>query len=310
MTQGIGSYRDTSTDELLRRALEESGDHDPSRIQTDTGKPLHFDATDSREAHRAALHPGNEQAAKTGGIVILGKLGGAAAYEGSCAFLAKQVFSPLLRAGAGAALEGLGQIATLGGLYNEFEGAHHEGDKQRALGASDAGVVGMVEALDFPTSFKADVAAVHAGSGNAAAGVWVQIEGDPGVKRELQLRADRGFVEGAGYAKLAAHAIAPLYREAVSKLAASKAASGDEGARLRSEAQGLLRQAAETERNYMAPVMGKAHGDAAYGVGVQYALHEALRAETSGNRYTFDAAFEKANENVRGVEPATIRIGG
>jgi hypothetical protein len=311
MTQGISGYSSATTDEMLRRELEESGDHDPTNIQRDTGKTLHFDATDSAGVRREALHPTNLSAGLTGLGVLASKGAGAYGYEKACGYLAKQVFSPLLRMGAGVALEGVSQIATLGGLYNEaIEGPSHEGDRQRALAASDAGVVGMTQALDIDPKFKADVAQAHPGAGNAAAAVRVQIDGDPGVKSELQLRADRGFVDAAGYAKLAAHEMAPLYKQAASKLVAAKATSGDDAARLRSDAQGLMRQAAEAEKKYMAPVMGKSHEDAAYGIGAQYALHQALRAETSGKWGAFDAAFSKANERMRGVEPATVRIGG
>ena len=57
MTQGPIGYRDTSSDELLRRALEESGDHDPTRIEKDTGKPLHFDATRRRRGPARGAPP-------------------------------------------------------------------------------------------------------------------------------------------------------------------------------------------------------------------------------------------------------------
>ncbi len=102
--------------------------------------------------------------------------------------------------------------------------------------------------------------------------------------------------------------MAPLYRQAASKLTAAKAARGDDAARLRTEAQGLLAQAASAERQYLAPLMDRARSDAAYGVGVQYSLHQALRGETSGRWGAFDAAFSEASDNARGVEPSTLRL--
>jgi hypothetical protein len=53
MTQGIGGYRRTDTDELLRRAMEDSGDHDPSCIKDETGRDLHFDASRPTSVARA-----------------------------------------------------------------------------------------------------------------------------------------------------------------------------------------------------------------------------------------------------------------
>jgi hypothetical protein len=55
MTQGVGGYRREDTDEMLRRAMEDSGVHDPSRIQSETGHTLHFDATASASARRDGL---------------------------------------------------------------------------------------------------------------------------------------------------------------------------------------------------------------------------------------------------------------
>ncbi len=102
----------------------------------------------------------------------------------------------------------------------------------------------------------------------------------------------------------------PLYREATAKLTAARVAGPGDAARLRGEAQTLMAQAAQSEKKYLAPVMGKAQADAAFGIGVQYALHQAMRAESSGNSKAFDAAFDKANDNARGYEPPTVRIGG
>ncbi len=129
MTQGISGYAGTSTDDLLSRALEDSGDDDPTRVRADTGRALHFDATDSPEAHQAGLQPSTTSALETGGVILGGKAAGSIAYDRACGFFAKQVASPLLRAGAGVALEGVSAITSLGTLYNEaIEHAHHEDD--------------------------------------------------------------------------------------------------------------------------------------------------------------------------------------
>jgi hypothetical protein len=185
-------------------------------------------------------------------------------------------------------------------------------DRRLALGASDAGVVGMVEALDFDPVFQAGVAGAHNGSGNAAA-VTVQIQGDPAMKSELQLRVDKGFVDAAGYATVAAKEIGPLYRDATGKLQLARAIAAEQpdiAKALRADAYKLLGEATDAERRYLGPVMKLAHEDAAYGLGVQYALFEATRAYKTASQTLFDAAFTKANENIRGVEPATITIGG
>jgi hypothetical protein len=122
-----GVYSGTNTDELLRRAMEASGDHDPSQIQASTGRPLHFVATDSLDAHRVALHPTDGAALRTGGGVIAGKAGGAFAYEQATGVLAKQILSPLLRAGAGATAKGTCDAEA----WAERRGRRGEADRQR-----------------------------------------------------------------------------------------------------------------------------------------------------------------------------------
>jgi hypothetical protein len=208
---------------------------------------------------------------------------------------ADDLLAPLLRAGGGAALEGLGQISTLGALYDEaIESAHQEADTHLTL-AGSAAIVGMTQALDLDPEFKADVTRVCAGAGRAAAGVRARIDNDPGVRRDLQLRADRGFVEAAGYARVAAHEMRSFYALACSKLDAAEVAGSDEAGRLRSVARGLMRQAAETEKKYLAPVTEKARDDAAYGIGVQHAVYLALRAKISGDDWVvFDAELARA----------------
>ena len=123
--------------------------------------------------------------------------------------------------------------------------------------------------------------------------------GDKAAMTELQLRADRGFVDAAGYAKLAAHAMAPLCQRAVYKLRQAKASGPDDADRLGGEARDLMAQAAAEETKYLAPVLGKAHEDAAFGIGALFAMHAALAAEKSGSSASFDAAFRRAATNVR-----------
>jgi hypothetical protein len=223
----IRRYGSTSTDLLLARALENAGDRDPSKVLADTGRPLHFDATDALPVHLDAAHPTTHDAEVTLAKVIGAKIGGASGYE-KAVHATELLFSRSgLRMAIGVGLEGLSAIATLGSLYKEaIEDARNEGDKRLALGASDAGIVGMVEALDVDPAFKAAVGTAHAGSWNAAATVAVQIGGDLPMRTELQFRADQGFVDAAGYAKLAAKELGPLYRDAASKLTtASRVAS-------------------------------------------------------------------------------------
>jgi hypothetical protein len=94
--------------------------------------------------------------------------------------------------------------------------------------------------------------------------------------------------------------------EARAKLAAaSTAAEPSQAARLRAEANELNAKAAETHSKYLGPVLGQAHGDAAYGLGVQRAVYLATQGNTALN-----AATDKARANLRPVAPSTVTVQG
>ena len=306
MTQGITGYSNTNTDEILRRAMEESGDHDPTRIQAETGKALHYDATRSADGHRTGLRSDGAALGNAKDAVIDQARDKAMDKAGVLA----ERFAPAL--GAFGAIGGA--VAGLGSLYKSaIEDAKREGETQRALGASDAGVVALAQTLDVEPGFRSFVAQAHAGSGNVAAAMAAKL-GDAehaGMRGELQLRADRGLADAAGYARMAANATRPLYEQARTKLAEASAAS-DPGqkAKLASDAHGLNARAAEMQRTYMAPVMSRAQGDAAYGLGVQRAVFLAARTDTSAGSASFDVAVAKATTNVHPVSPPAVTVQG
>lgn len=289
MTQGIGGYGRTDTDELLRRAMEDSGDHDPSRIVSETGHPLHYDATVSAGAHREGL---------AGDSAALGRAKDAAIDRAMDQALERIAH---LAEHYGPAFGALGPIAGavtgLGALYKSaVEDAKREGELQRALGASDAGVVALAQSLQFDPGFRSYVATAHAGSDNAAAAMTATLAAPEraGMRAELQARADRGFVDAAGYARNAATAMRPLFNEARAKLTgAVRATEPEVRARLTREAGEANARAAEIEAKYLAPVTKDAQADAAYGLGVQAAVFSALTTPAS-----FDAAVARARANV------------
>lgn len=296
MTQGVGGYSRTDTDELLRRAMEDSGDRDPSRMQSETGHPLHFDATDSASAHRAAL---------AGDGAALGRAKDAAIDRGIDQAIER---AAELAEHYGPAFGALGPIAGaacgLGSLYKSaVEDAKREGELQRALGASDAGVVALAQSLNFDLSFKSYVAQAHAGSDNAAAAMAATLAAPErsGMRAELQARADRGFLDAAGYARNAATAMRPLFNEARAKLAeAERTTDPDARARLGREADDANAKAAELEAKYMAPLAKATQGDAAYGLGAQAAVFSALTTPD-----TFDTTVARARAN---VESRAMRV--
>jgi hypothetical protein len=291
------------TDTILAQTMEGVGDHDPTNIQKDTGKPLHFDATTSADVRRAGL-TSNGKAIEDAKTEAAGQLRDKVTERAidAAADLAGKY---------GPAISGMGMIAgsvvQLGSLYNSaIEKAKQEGDTQRALGASDAGVVALSQTLNFSASFKSSVAVAHNGSSNVAAAMTASLNSNPATQSELQFRADKGFVDAAGYAKMAAKEMKPLIDDAKSKLAASKTADPATAATLRSQANDLMLKAAEAEKKYMAPVQKQAAGDAAYGLGVQYAVHCAV----AGSSDSLDKAFAKANANVSSITPTSLTIPG
>jgi hypothetical protein len=306
MTDAISGYASTNTDEILRRAMEESGDSDPTRIQAEAGKPLHFDATRSADVHRAGLRSDGAALGNAKDAAIDQARDKAMDEAGAVA----ERFAPAL--GAFGAIGGA--VAGLGSLYKSaIEDAKREGETQRALGASDAGVVALAQTLDVEPGFRSFVAQAHAGSDNVAAAMAVKL-GDAdhaGTRAALQVRADRGLVDAAGYAKMAASATRPLYERARAKIAeASTAIDPGQKAKLSGEARELNATAAETQRRYLAPVMSKAQGDAAYGLGVQRAVFLAAQADMPAGSAHFEAAVAKASANVRPVSASSVTVQG
>jgi len=299
----ISARSSVSTDTILAQTMESVGDHDPTSIQKNTGKSLHFDATTSASVHRAAI-TSNGQAISDAKGEAAGQLRDKVTERAidAAADLAGK-YGPTI-SGLGMAA---GSVAQLGSLYySGIEKAKQEGDNQRALGASDAGVVALTQSLNFSDSFKSDMAVMHNGSSNVAAAMTASITSSPTTQSELQFRADKGFVDAAGYAKMAAAQMKPLFAEASSKLAAAKTADPATAATLRSQAHALFTKAGEVEQKCLAPVYKQARADAAYGVGVLYAVHSAMHDSSD----TFDKAFTKANTNVSSISPTSITIPG
>ena len=221
------------TDTILSQTMEGVSDHDPTNIQKDTGKSLHFDATTSADVRRAGLTSNGKaiEDAKTEAADHLREKVTDRAIDAAADLAGKY----------GPAISSMGMVAgsvvQLGSLYNSaIEKAKQEGDTQRALGASDAGVVALSQTLNFSTSFKSSVAVAHNGSSNVAAAMTASLNSNPTTQSELQFRADKGFVDAAGYAKMAAKEMKPLIDDAKSKLAAAKTADPATATTLRSQA--------------------------------------------------------------------------
>jgi hypothetical protein len=192
-------------------------------------------------------------------------------------------------------------------------GALEEGELQKALAASDAGVNALANVLDVDADFKTTIGREHAGSGNAAYAMTRTLLEDKnaGLRAELQLRADRGFVDAAGFAKNAARSPQPKVEEAEKKVAEAKQTKDPGTAeKLAEEAADALEQARKTIDRCMAPLMKQAEGDAAFGLGMRYAIHCALAATCHHDAKGFDAAFAKANANVLSVTASTIHLQG
>ena len=292
----------TSTDALLARTMEGVGDNDPTTVQKATGKPLHFDPTTSANVRRAG-NTSDAQGISDAKHEAVGQLKDKVverAIDGAAELAGKY----------GGAISGLGMgagsVAQLGSLYNQLEKAKVEGEKQMALSASDAGVVALTQSLDFSPGFKSDMAVAHSGSSNVAAAMTASLSSTPQTKNELQFRADKGFVDAAGYAKNAAAQMKPLYAQASSDLAAAKGADPATASKLRAQASALFAQAAQVEKTVMAPVYSQTTSDAAYGVGALYAVHCAMHSSPDA----FDKAFGKASANVQSVAPTTVTIHG
>jgi hypothetical protein len=312
----VDDARRRSTDQMLSTAMEEAGNGDPKKV-AEGGRPLHFDSFDGLGAHRAAQRPTNWDAGKALGEAAAGKVGGA-----GVDWLVDKAVGSMASAAARGAAGASWQVASIGTLayhlYTEgYEKPHREKDLQLALGASDAGVAGLAQALPFDDDFKRAVAVAHAGSGNASAGVAATLA-KPEHRAELDeltLRAERGLVDAAPLARTAAKDIASCMRGAASAMEHAKTArakgDGIAAANFEERASAALEHAAELEKTALAPVLSRAHGDAAYGLGVQSALHHALRVELGKETADhFGASIAKARADLAAVEPQAVRVQG
>ena len=312
----VDEARRRSTDQLLAAAMEEAGNGDPKRV-AESGQPLHFDSFDGLAVHRTAGRPTNGDAGWALAEAGAGKVGGA----GVDALVDKAVgamASAAPRAAAGAAWQVV-SIGTLAyHLYTEgYEKPHREKDLQHSLGASDAGVAGLAQALPFDDDFKRAVATVHGGSSNAAVGVTNSLRKPEhrAELAELTLRADRGLVDAAPLVRAAAHDIAACMKGAASdkEHAAVARARGDLVAaeNFEQRAAAAAVRASEHEKVALAPLLTRAQGDAAYGLGVQSAMHHALRVELGREtREHFAGSVANARAELAAVDPRTITISG
>lgn len=313
----VDEARRRSTDDMLAGALEEAGNHDAQKVAAG-GRPLHFDAYSGLATHREALRPSDREGGWKVGTAAVGKGVGAGIDWLVDKGVGAMASSALARGVAGASWQVLSVGPLAYHLYTEgYEKPHREKDAQLALGASDAGVVGLAQALPFDEDFKRAVTTTHAGSAKAAAGVAANLAKPErrAELAELALRADRGLVDAAPLARSAAPAIAACMRDAAAALgdARTARARGDEVAAARSEerASSSVAHAAQLEKAALAPLLGRAHADAAYGLGVQSAVHHALRVELGKEAAdTFGASLAKARANLASVEPPIVRVQG
>jgi hypothetical protein len=312
----IDQARRRSTDEILNAAMEESGNADPRKV-AEGGRPLHYDSLDGLAVHRGATRPTNGDAGLQTLETGAGEVGGV----GVDTLVDKAVgamASAAARGAAGAAWQAVSLGTLAYHLYADgYEKPHREKDRQLALGASDAGVNGLAQALPFDESFKRAVSAAHGGSGNAAAGVASRLA-QPEHRAELaelHLRAERGLVDAAPLARAAAHDIAACVRGAASASSHAKTAraSGDLVAATHFEerASQALAHAAGLEKSALAPLLARAHADAAYGLGVQSAMHHALRVELGNEPFEhFAAAVARARADVAAASPGPFTVKG
>ena len=159
----VDEARRRSTDEILGQAMEDSGNGDGKKV-SEGGRPLHFDSLGGLAMHRAANRPTDYDAGKSLAEAGMGKLAGA-----SVDALVDKAVSGMASAGARGFAGASWQITSIGALayhlYTEgYEKPHREKDRQLSLGASDAGVVGLAQALPFDASFKRAITTSHAGS--------------------------------------------------------------------------------------------------------------------------------------------------
>ena len=275
---GIGSAIDPRrTDEILRRAAEDAGQ---------TAEP-HYNALGPSFQQKKAdfeTDKTNVGAAKKLGGLGIAKLVGAtlsdkldAATDLAAANLA--TYAPALRmASAGNAISGvIGMSYEL--MKEGYFQAHARGDALRSTSNNDAMMVGLSQALDAPTGFKAAVARMRpetATQGGAA--IAAQFMGkDKDSVPLLQHRADDGLTRAKPWAE---------------KIAAAKTPED---------------QKKILEDFNKSPVGLTAAQDAAFGMGVSQALWAVGgkgRGELTPSEY--DAMFNKANARLDPSRPATL----
>jgi hypothetical protein len=170
--------------------------------------------------------------------------------------------------------------------------------------ATKSRVAALVEALDLDPAFERELVA----SGDSApvvAAIAASANDSDGERSraDLQLRLDRGFVDAASHARVAAKEIRPLLEEAQVKLCDAAFASGPaQVRRLTNEAHDLTVRAAALVQAYPAPLRIDGLADALYGVGIQYALFLALY----GSLERFDAVLCKAQARLMAATTPTL----
>jgi len=179
------------------------------------------------------------------------------------------------------------------------------------------GVAGLTQVLPFDPSFKSAVVRAHGGSAGAAASVAATL-GKPehaAELDELKIRSEKGFLDALPLARAAAHEIAARVTEGRAALDEAKAARarGDTAgaSKLEDRATTAFERAAELQKNAMTSITSSAHADAAYGLGVQYAFHKALRVELGKeNAGELTATEKKSREDVDRCAPQQITVRG
>lgn len=312
----IDEARRRSTDQTLADAMTEAGNGDPKRIGA-SGKALHYDAFSGMDAHRELQRPSNADGAWAVGKAAVGKAGSAAIDA-----LVDRGVGALAtfggRAALGAAWQVLGTATLAYELYTEgFVKPNCEKDKQLSLAASDAGVVGLAQVLPFDADFKTAVTRAHGGSSSAAASMAATLM-KPEHRTELtelSFRSEKGLLDAAPLARSAAHDIASCMRGAKDALGHAKEArargDGVAAENFEERAREAVAHAAALEKSALATIFARAKTDAAYGLGVQCAMHHALRVEMGLEEPgAFAALLARARADVTALDPSTLTVRG
>lgn len=311
----IDEARRRSTDQILGDVMTETGNQDAKRAEA-KGTPLHFDAYGGLGVHRTGEKATDDAARseikKTAGAKVVG---GLVDHGVDKAVGALSSFGT--RAALGATWQTFGSVMMLHELYYaQVEQANQRGDKQRALGASDAGVVALANALPFDDGFKAAVSRAHAGSGNAAAAMKVRLQ-SPEHAAELEAlrgRADAGLVDGAPVARTAAKELKTVMHELQTNLATARTLHAQgrhaEAESYERASNALVDRIDVVNRRFVAQ-FPRAHADAAYGLGLQCALHHAVRAEMGNeDAKALDDLVQTSRARLEASERAPVQVRG